>query len=487
MSRKELDKQYQEHAQFNLTKLIRRNYEAGTPLPKEYFDGLNFLEESTKVLMLPINASYGKQHRYDVKGTVAENMVELLPLEYYKQYIHPTWIISSNSSNYGTVRKALDEQKYDFLYEVLSQCKEYLKEHSDLNKREDNKFIGAYENSLLSQILDLDSNLNQLKNLKLNQEAYDNYFKLFKTAISDFKEYYNNKHEMLFNSKITKALEFNEKLWFHDYKKMRGIFRQYPNEKTVLETLAKDPKAFDFFKDIFNQYGKSENNPFDKDIFEKAFYYDNKKVIAYIVKNKPLNSKEVNETFETVLEYWVDDQEGKVNDRYNNQFGDCSTYLKSLLDRVQKNAPEHKVENYELFSNILTSINKTLFDDVMEKYPELKEEKLKDGLTLNQWHYAKELFNSFIKEQNFTLVKADTGSNYPSFDLYYMDKLTEHYKPAKEISLDEKMAVDEIIAIKFLPLLETNLNKQEQATIFYNYALNKQMHENKNEGKRLKI
>lgn len=486
MNRKEIDAQYQEHAQFNLTKLIRRNYEAGTPLPKEYFDGLDFLEESSKVLMLPIQATYGKQHRYDVKGTVAENIVQLLPLEYYKPYIHPTWIISSKN-DYGVVRGALDERKYDFLYEVLSQCKEYLKEHSDTNNREDIKFIGAYESKLLRQVLDLDSNLSQLKALKLNQEAYDNYFKLFKTALSDFKEYYNSKYEILFQSKIAKHLEFDEKLWFHDYKKMAGIFSPYPNDKTVLETLVKDPKAFEFFKDIFAQYGKSEDNPFDKDIFQTAFYYDNKKVVDYLVKNKPLNSQEVNEAFESVLEYWIDNQQGKVSDRHNNQLGDCSSYLKSLLDRVQKNAPEHKIGNYELFSHILTSINKELFDDVMEKYPELKNEKLKDGLTLNQWHYAKELFNGFIKEHNFTLVESHYGSNYPSYDLFYMSKLTEHYKPTKEITLDEKMAIDEIIAIKFLPLLDTDLDNKEKATLFYNYTLNKQMHENKTEGKRLKI
>jgi hypothetical protein len=487
MSRKELDAQYNEHAQFNLTKLIRRNYEAGTPLPKEYFDGIDFLEESNKVLMLPVQATYGKQHRYDVQECLAANIVGLLPLEYYKQYIQPTWIMSNKSNDYGTVRKALDEQNYDFLYEILSQSKEYLKDHSDTSNREDNKFIGAYENSLLSQILDLDSNINQLNNLKLNQEAYDNYFKLFKTALSDFKEYYNTKYEMLFNSEIAKNLEFDENLWFQDYKKMKGIFRQYPNEKTVLETLAKDPKAFEFFKDIFNQYGKSEDNPFDKDIFEKAFYHGNKKVVTYIVQNKPLNSQEVNQAFESVLEYWVDNQESKVTDRHNNQLVDCSVYLKNLLDRVQKNAPGHKIENYELFSSILAAINKDLFDDVMVKYPELKEEKLRDGLTLNQWHYAKELFNGFIKEHNFKLVESEYGSNYPSYDLFYMDKVTEHYKSTKEITLDEKMAIDEIIAIHFLPLLNTDLDNREKSTLFYKYTLNKQMHDNKSDGKRLKI
>ena len=49
------------------------------------------------------------------------------------------------------------------------------------------------------------------------------------------------------------------------------------------------------------------------------------------------------------------------------------------------------------------------------------------------------------------------------------------------------MAIDEIIAIKFLPLLDTDLDNKEKATLFYNYTLNKQMHENKAEGKRLKI
>ncbi len=55
MNKKQIDAEYNEHAQFNLTRLIRINYEAGTPLPKEYFDGLNFLEESNKAILLPAN------------------------------------------------------------------------------------------------------------------------------------------------------------------------------------------------------------------------------------------------------------------------------------------------------------------------------------------------------------------------------------------------------------------------------------------------
>jgi hypothetical protein len=488
MNKKELDAQYQEHAQFNLTKLIRRNYEVGTPLPKEYFDGLDFLEESSKVLMLPLNGAYGRQHRYDVKQTLAENIVSLLPFEYYKEYIQPNWIVSNNFNNNGIIRTALDEQKYDFLYEILSQCKEYSKEHFDMNKREDNKFISSYESSLFNHILDLDNNLSQLKNLKLPQESYDNYFKLFKTTLSDFKEYYNKKYEILFNAPVMDHLQFDDEYWFLDFNKMESIFKKYNKRDAILEILATDSKAFDFFKDVVTQYKYAEENPFlEQNLIENAFKYGNKKVINYLMKNKLINSKNLTQAFETVLQEWVNNEEAKTNDRYDNKLGDNSVYLKNLLDLLQKNAPEHEIENYGLFSHILPASDQKLFDDVIEKYPKLKTEKLKDGLTLNQWHYAKQLFNDFIKDNNFNLVKSNVGCNYTSFDLFYMDKITEHYTDAKEVNLDEKIAIDEIIVIKFLPLLNTELNGKEITTIFYNYTLNKQMPENKTEGKKLKV
>jgi hypothetical protein len=123
----------------------------------------------------------------------------------------------------------------------------------------------------------------------------------------------------------------------------------------------------------------------------------------------------------------------------------------------------------------------------MEKYPELKEKKLKDGLTLNQWHYAKQLFNGFMQDHSFNLHEPIYDGKYKSFDLFYMDKLTEHYTLEKEINVNEKIAIDEIIVMNFLPLLETELDTKELTTIFYNYTLNKQMHDNKNESKKLKI
>jgi hypothetical protein len=488
MNKKELDAQYQEHAQFNLTKLIRRNYEAGSPLPKEYFEGLNFLEESNMVLMLPINAPYGKQHRYDVKESLAENLVALLPLEHYKSYISPTWIVSDKLNDYGPIHRAINDQKYDFLYEILPLCKEYLKSHSDRNKREDNKYIGAYEKGLLEPILNLDSNLNQLKNLKLNQDAYDSYFKLFKEALSHFNDYYEIQYGAIFRTERYRDLGFNDKSWFADYKKMEGVFRKYNREESILETVVTDPKAFDFYKDIFNQFGKSEDNPlFNEELFERAFRYGNKKVVAHLVENKPISSEEVRKTFDTILKDWVESETGKVTSSHDNQLGDSSTYLKALLDMLNKNAPNHKIEDYDLFSHILPASNKKLFDEVMEKYPELKEKKLKDGLTLDQWKYAKEMFNEFLEEQNFTLLKAEDGCNYPSFEMYYMDKLTEHYTPTKELSLDEKLPVNEVVATNFLPLLNTGLNEKSKATVFYTFTLHKQMPENQNESKRLKI
>ncbi len=486
MNKRESEEQYQKHAQFNLTKLIKRNYEAGTPLPKEYFDGLDFLEESEKVLMLPIDAPYGKQSRHDVKESLAANIVGHLPLEYYKQYIHPTWITSNKLNDYGIITKALEEQKHDFLYEILSQCKEYLKEHSDSKKSQDNKFMNAYENGLLSQVLNMDYNLNHLKNSKANQEAYDNYFKVFKVALSDFDEYYNKKYEQLYGLNMAKTVEFNDELWFIDYNKIDSFFRGHKNQAVVLENIIEDSKAFNFFKDIFNQHQQVKQQ-LDKNTFEKAFYNSNKKVAGYLVENNFVNSKEVYQTFETVLQYWLNGEKAKKNRRYDNQLGDNSIYLKTLLDIAQKNVPNHKIENYELCSHILPAINNKLFDDVMVKYPELKEEKLKDGLTLNQWYYAKKLFNEFINEHDFKLKETNYDANYLSFDLFFMDRATQYYTPTREINLDEKMAVEEVIAINFLPLIDTKVSNKEMIAIYYNYTLNKQMPENKNEVKKAKI
>ena len=497
MNKKEIDAQYQEHAQFNLTKLIRRSYEAGSPLPKEYFEGLDFLEESEKILMLPVNAPYGKQYRCDVKESLAANMVGLLPLEYYKEHIHPTWIVSPKVTNYGVVQKALDEQKYDFLYEILSQCKEYLKENSDTKKTENNNFVNAYQNGLLNQVLNVDANLEQLKSLKAGQEAYDKYFKLFNAALSNFEEHYNSKYNILFDLETARNLNFDQKSWFMDYSKMKSFLGNINEQKKILENLADNPKAFSFFKDILSQYEEAEKTEKSEDledikknkqnVFEKAFYYGNKKIVSYLVENKHFSSKEVTKNFENTLGYWLKEQEGKLKYRSDNKIGDSSTYLKTLLEILQKNAPDHKIENYELFSNILPAINKNIFEGVMKKYPELKEEKLRDGLTLNQWSYAKQLFNNFMTEHNFKLLESKYDSNYLNFDLFYMDKATQYYKPTKEISLDEKIAVDEIIAIKFLPLLQTNLNSKENLILFHTYTLNNQMHENKNEVKKIKI
>lgn len=486
--KKIIDKEYNEHAQFNLTRLIRRNFEAGTPLPKEYFDGLDFLEEANKNLLLPVNAPYGKQHRYLVRESLAENIVGLLPLEYYKQYIQPTWIVKDDGETWGVVQRALNDQNYEFLYELLDLSKDYLKDHSNLNKEEDRKFIGTYENSLLAPILTLNANLMQLNSLRVSQSNYDGYMELFKKALVDFKEYYAQKYEVLLAINHNKDILFDDKSWFRDYGKLESSFRKTNRSSNILETVAKDPKAFNFYKDIFNQYGKDEKNPFfDLDLFKLALKYGNKKVVGHLCENKAFNAKDINHAFESLINNWVDDQKDKIYGNLKNQLYDKSAYFKNLLNIVQKNVSNHKIEDYSLFSNILLASNKEFVDEILDRYPKLFEEKLNHDLTLSQWHYARELFNDFMQENGLKVVEAKNGCNYSSFEIYYLQNLTEHVIPSKELTLDEKLAVNEVVAQYHLPRLETDLSKKEMLSLFHNFSLNKQIPQRSNDSKRVKI
>lgn len=477
---------YNEQAQFNLTKFIKKNYEAGNPLTKDSLEDIDFHEEAQKIFYLPIN---GKgNHRFEIKESLAINLVSLLPLKYYENLIDATWIVNPSINDNGVVHRALYyEDKYDFIYHIIPICKNYLAEHSDQNNREDQKFIAAYEHFLMSPILDIGGKLGALRSFKASQEEYDKYFELFKTTLKDFKEYYDKKMgPMALFSK--EEFSFNENKWFAEYRKMETLFRRFTRKDTLINHLVTNPKAFSIYKECFSHYDSKENNPFlNIKTLQTAFESGNKKVVAHLCQQSVFTSSEINFVFEEILRDWLANEKEKPNRGFKNKLEDCSSYLKSIIEIVQKNHPSHQVENFELFSHVLASSNQKLVDDILNLYPNINEAKLEYGLTLNQWEYAKNLFNEFLECENLKITKSDNGCNYPSYDYYYLQNLTKHIIPSKELTPDEKLAVNEVIANYYLPLLGGNLDDTERATIFYKFTLHKQMPEKTDERKKLKI
>lgn len=504
--KKFIDTEYQEHAKFNLTRLISKNHEAGKPLSKDDLADVDFLEEGSKVLLLPINGKYGSQQRFDIKETLAENMSALLPLSYYKEYITVDWINSDGLNSFGPVKRALNDYNYEFLYEMLAVSKKHLNDNEGKTDTSHNRWISAYEHNLLSPILNVFGNLEHLKNFKLPQENYDRYFDLVKVALSDFKEYFSkntakiwgmsdinlqkhaaNKNINEFNGSLS---SFDDKSWFLEYKKMELVFRRFPKKEQVLDEVVSNPKSFNIYQDIFNQHKTKESNPFyDYDLVKLALNNLNKKVASHMLQAKPFRKGEIISIFDDVLDDWIKKERSKIHSSFDNKYVDKTTYLRTILEIVGKNNPAYEIKDYPLFSHILLSSNKKFVDSILEKYPAVMEEKLDHKLTLNQWCYAKKIFNEFTAEHNFKLARANNGCSYASFDMYYLEKLTEHVTPTRELTKDEKIAVNEVVAIYHLPRLETRVDEKEKEklTAFHVFTLSKELENKEVEKKKMKI
>jgi hypothetical protein len=241
---------YQELSRYNLTNLIKAQYEAGQPLDEKFIKNIDFTEKGDKTFWL--NDKSGKQQRYDVKESLALNCVNYLPLVYYQEYITPEWI-NTEGQEYNMVNGALGAKKYDFLHYLRKVTSEYLEtiyaqalgNGAKEEKEKIRAYLNVYENKFLNPILNIAHNVSNLGLVNANSDLYEKYYDLFKAVLPDLDRYMQYKEET-FAYKKDQHKEINADNWVKNYAQIKWCGHKMGELKDLISELINNKNLYYF-------------------------------------------------------------------------------------------------------------------------------------------------------------------------------------------------------------------------------------------------
>lgn len=448
-------------SQYNLTKLIKKTYEAGIPLAVDMVNEIDFKEKGNKTFWQL--DSDGNNLRYDIKESLALNCVRFLPLSHYKSYIDPTWINTEND-DYNMVHTALGARKYEFLTELITVTRGYVKKifQADKPTVQDQDYLHQYENYFLKPLLNIGHNLTNL-----TQECAA-YYSLFKIGLEDFNNYYNYKAKK--NFFIASPHLLTEKNWSENYSQLQHLFPHYEKWDTILKKVLATEGAFDIFMDM-----NSEKQLISKDNFIAAYKYGNKKVAIYLGEQLIDNrEKMATNVFSSALQNWIDRQKNRTN--FSQSLGRDFVYLTNLLTILDTLAPEHTFQSFEKLGYLLTQDNPQFIEKVLDKYPALEKKPLLHGYSASEWGHAYQMFSDFIENNNLVVT--------PSYELFFGKQLSKNLVP--QSVLCNNVAVQEMVASYYLPHIQ-GLSPQEKTATYFAYCMDRDLPQKTDKKVRTKV
>lgn len=425
---------------FNITRIIQN--QRGEPLP--FLKAINFLEQSS------VSANVQSE-------SLALNCVKYLPLSDYKSYIKSDWIFGENYES--LVGKALKEGKYDFVEELMSVSLEHLKTtkpKTEQNSQEYYNYLNQWGSLVISPVLNLYKNLKFLGEKNLKSTDYDNYYHLFQVGLSHFTYYYNQRIEGSDLSKI----DVNIGNWLEHYKKAEVLFSEYVSQPELIEKIISESHAYPIYMDIYQQ-----GIEFTKEDFTHAVKMGNSKVAIHLASQLALSEKDVTMVLKKVWGQWLSREQAKFSTFVPASLGDNAQYLKSILEIEECLVPG--MGNWSQLSHLL--IAKPLVAKTIEKYPELKTERLYKGFTASEWTYMSTSFTKFLEVNGLTINTKDDFTE-SSYEMFFAKAIKNHIGAVSPISPERLPVLHNFVAKEFLAHIE-DLSATQQNSSYFAYNL----------------
>ena len=255
----------------------------------------------------------------------------------------------SNNNNKKSKNKIKNRMKMNFLYEKnnsttnLNVPKNFMKNYDILNNKINNNNNEMNINKSLNNIFNNNNNNNSFVNMKSNFNG--------KKKLPPIKNNNNNNNNNNFNNNSNENNENNNNILCYECFKNQ-IFFYCRNDNIFLCNFCYNEKSKHFNHKVFyitNDIKKNINNYKEemiRDLKETEFLYNN----LYLLKNKEINIKNWEKTFENILENIKN-----VSEKLNKKISLNDDFI--LNNNNNSNTIENVDEEYERIRNDLDNIN----------------------------------------------------------------------------------------------------------------------------------
>ena len=420
---------------FNITRLIKSQYEAGTPLSTDIMDNMDLFEISSKQAYVAYPEG---QFMEKEESTQIANIIKFLPVEYYRNYIKKDWMEAGTNNENPLFQQLLFQKKFDFI-------KEYLKcdfiEPYIMSESHD------YVRLVLEPLLNMAGYFSRIELNHLTQDDVISYYEVFRLALPQFQLHFNEQQKQ-YRGKQT----FEANQWFAQYDILQGPLFRNSKQVELIETFVHYDQIFSVFEDILKQTPEAKKLFLHKKTMKEAFLHGNKKMVDYLQDIMQLMPQETHNMWcHAVSEYFKHEEE-QLKYNPSKELMDNTSFIRKLWS-LKNYVLKTELKIYDI-GHFLISRNKTLVKKIIHDMAELQTEALvKDGLNKDDLHYACHAFERFRKEHNYEL-KNKHKTSYPTLDINLIYSVDRHFTEFKEPDSDKKMSIYEYMANTLLPLVE---------------------------------
>jgi hypothetical protein len=477
-----------EYRKSSIAKMIENFYINQEELPKEVLKSINFLEVFTLDYYMYIE-KYQHNIHINESQTIAENLINTLPLKMYEKYMDTSWLWNHKASTDNRlIANLIFREKWDILEKFLSIIEQETKEN-DFNQ------------SFFEPIFAINDNLRDYydSSEKENINKVKNYFDIFQKTLFVFKDFYKYKCEEY------KANYRDVTKWHRNFEYIYEINKNQTIED-INEILLKNDEFLYIIKDICSQYeNPKKNSLLTKENFKKVIengcenifmFYKDEFIKHNILTQDELEKLLIDTFHETLI------KAKKVNDEYfdkrenaklihetlaidkiynlvikNTQYEPKYEYLSYLIfinnpkiDKIIKTLPQNKIKIFGL--NIEEIINiKTVFEDFL-KYTGKYDSFYKD-------------YENSIKKSKLSKEIQKELLKHPQQLIYLSERAAKLFSENKTILKDKSMdKILNIIGEKLLYNLPIVLfSEGDYEKIKIQYKLDKSLEEKTNKTK----
>lgn len=437
-----------EYRKSSITRMIEESYNKKENLPDIVLKNINFLEGfyldyyvDYYVKSNKQDSQFYKQHIHIVeKCTIAENIIENLPLKAYQEYMDITWLkILDNSKN--LISKLLHREQNDVVLHFLELV-------SKENKKDD------FNQEVFNPIFNINENIFNLFSLFKNNSTLTikNYFEVFKKALEVYEPFY------LEECKNFKIKPEDIKKWHKNFDKIYILNQgSKKNIHRINSFLLKSDEFIDLIKEVFNQYENPKDNTLlTKQYFTEAIKNGNEKIVTYyiseLLKNKILTQEEIEtqivESLNEKLKEISNEISNSFKENYKYNFDYSYTYNIEKVYNIAIKYGNYK-PNYKNLSILLLIDNKEFQENFVSKILN-KENIVIYDLNVNQWKYLEQIIEQIKeisgkgfeksvrqKEERYPKEMKDFIDNNPYEFLYIINIINKNFVEQSDV-LNEK-------------------------------------------------
>lgn len=379
-------KEEKDYKKSSVTKMIEDYYNKGEEIPEMVLKNINFNNGVFSEYYLIGEGS----HQLNIKNkeTLAQNVMNNLPLKMYEKYMDTSWLKTYEAESDQLMSSLIYSEKFDIVNKFL-----------ELISKEKN--TENFNREVFSPIFKLEHNIQNLLSKDNSVNAVNNYFKNFQKGLKVWKPFYE---ESCKNYNVTpKDIE----KWHKEYIDIHFIKDKKELHKVNLYLLEND-EFLHIIKSIFNQYeNQGENIYLSKEYMEEAVKNGQEKIVTYYI-SELLKSNEINQ----------EEIEKSIIKGFHEKIQDLRTYISSSFQEDYKNdyKKTYKLKeiyeivikycnykpNYKILSQMLLVDNKEFQESFVQTI--LPKNKISiNNLNINQWKHI-----GLIIDQ----IKEITGTSY---------------------------------------------------------------------------